>query len=298
MIFYTRTLLFLILICSCIVGASAQTYSSSEVGNAVYYADYLHGRKTASGELYDKNALTAAHKTLDFGTILKVTRLDNGKSITVRVNDRGPFGEGLVVDISRAAASKIGLLKDGKTRVQVDVIGYSKENPSPSSAAATVDYTAKGGVPNDYSYYSQKINRVNGTAKNQSLNLDKVFSTNKSYDYARFDQPKAPVKQTAPPRSYSNEQFVAKGNYAINPNTLVGGFVVQVGAFGEFSNANRRVDEMKGQGMNNVFVLSKLVGNRTINKVVVGPYNSRAAADSALKSLKSRYALSGFVTKQ
>jgi rare lipoprotein A len=93
-----------------------------EFGKAGYYADSLHGRKTASGEVYDKNDLTCAHKSLPYGTKVRVTRLDNKKSVVVRVNDRGPFIDGYVVDVSRRAAEEIGLIKDGITRVKVEVV--------------------------------------------------------------------------------------------------------------------------------------------------------------------------------
>lgn len=93
-----------------------------EYGKAGYYADSLHGRKTASGEKYDKFEFTCAHKTLAYGTKIKVTRLDNKKSVVVRVNDRGPYVEGYVTDISRAAAEAIGLIKTGVARVKIEVV--------------------------------------------------------------------------------------------------------------------------------------------------------------------------------
>lgn len=93
-----------------------------EIGKAGYYADSLQGRKTASGEPYDKAEFTCAHKTLAFGTKIRVTRLDNQKSVVVRVNDRGPFVEGYVTDISRAAAEAIGLIRDGVTKVKIEIV--------------------------------------------------------------------------------------------------------------------------------------------------------------------------------
>jgi rare lipoprotein A len=88
-----------------------------EVGMASYYADRFHGRKTASGERYDRQALTAAHRRLPFGTRVKVTRLDDGRSVTVRINDRGPFVRGRVIDLSYAAACKLGILKQGVVKI-------------------------------------------------------------------------------------------------------------------------------------------------------------------------------------
>lgn len=97
-------------------------HSYREVGIASYYAESLHGRKTASGERYNMRALTAAHKKLPFGTVVVVTNLKNNKSIKVRINDRGPFVKGRVIDLSTAAAKKIGLLNDGIAKVKIVVI--------------------------------------------------------------------------------------------------------------------------------------------------------------------------------
>lgn len=110
-----------------------------EIGKASYYADSLHGRKTASGEPYDKNAFTCAHKTLPFGTKIRVTRLDNQKSVVVRVNDRGPFVEGYITDISRAAAESIGLIRDGVTRVKIEIV----EKPDGARPGASVESSVK-----------------------------------------------------------------------------------------------------------------------------------------------------------
>lgn len=110
-----------------------------EYGKAGYYADSLHGRKTASGEKYDKYEYTCAHKTLAFGTKIRVTRLDNKKSVVVRVNDRGPFVEGYVTDLSRAAAEEIGLIKIGVTRVKVEIV----QAASTARVAAEMDGNTK-----------------------------------------------------------------------------------------------------------------------------------------------------------
>ena len=91
-------------------------------GRASYYADKYHGRRTSSGEIFNKNAMTAAHKTLEFGTRLKVTNLDNGKSVIVKINDRGPFKPGRILDVSEAAARKLDMIKNGTARVSLEVI--------------------------------------------------------------------------------------------------------------------------------------------------------------------------------
>lgn len=93
-----------------------------ETGMASYYAEALHGRRTASGERYDSQALTAAHRTLPFGTRVRVTNLENGLSVVVRINDRGPNVEARVIDLSYAAARKLQFIDQGKTRVSLEVL--------------------------------------------------------------------------------------------------------------------------------------------------------------------------------
>lgn len=94
----------------------------SFVGIASYYGPKFHGRQTANGETFDMYGITAAHKTLPFNTVLRVTNLKNNQSTLVRINDRGPFIPGRVMDLSYGAARKIGLLVDGTGRVRIDII--------------------------------------------------------------------------------------------------------------------------------------------------------------------------------
>ena len=96
---------------------------------ASYYAKYFHGRRTASGEIYDHYALTCAHKTLPFDTELIIINPQNGKSVLVRVNDRGPFPKGRDIDLSYAAAKEIGLIRPGVAPVQVVIIHPENEHP-------------------------------------------------------------------------------------------------------------------------------------------------------------------------
>ncbi len=91
-------------------------------GVASYYGKRFHGRRTANGERFNMNAMTAAHKTLPFGTKVRVTNARNGKSVVVRINDRGPFIRGRTIDLSRAAARKIGIIQRGHGRVKLDIV--------------------------------------------------------------------------------------------------------------------------------------------------------------------------------
>ena len=92
---------------------------SAEVGVASYYAHKYHGRKTASGEKYNMHEMTAAHRRLPFGAKVRVTNLSNNSSVVVRVNDRGPFVKGRVIDVSLAAAKKLDLVRTGVAKVEV-----------------------------------------------------------------------------------------------------------------------------------------------------------------------------------
>ena len=94
----------------------------SETGKASYYADKFQDRKTASGELYHKDLLTAAHRTIPFGTKVKVTNLQNGKTVVVKINDRGPFIKGRIIDVSRKAMESLGGLSKGVIDVKIEIV--------------------------------------------------------------------------------------------------------------------------------------------------------------------------------
>lgn len=99
-----------------------QTGSYSIEGKASYYHDKFDGRMTANGEKFDQKALTAAHKTLPFGTVLQVTNIDNGKTVKVRINDRGPYVGGRVIDLSKAAAQQLGMMDNGLANVRIQIL--------------------------------------------------------------------------------------------------------------------------------------------------------------------------------
>lgn len=93
-----------------------------QTGRASWYSDALHGRSTASGEPYDREALTAAHRELPFGTRVRVTRANDRRSVVVRINDRGPFVAGRVIDLSRRAAEELDMIEDGVVDVELVIV--------------------------------------------------------------------------------------------------------------------------------------------------------------------------------
>jgi rare lipoprotein A len=107
--------------------AATSAAAKEETGSAVFYSDKLVGRPLTSGEKYDKNALTAAHRTLPLGTMVKVTNLKNSKSVVVRINDRGPHGPKTdIIDLSGRAAQDLDMIKDGRAKVKLEVVEAAK----------------------------------------------------------------------------------------------------------------------------------------------------------------------------
>lgn len=107
----------------------------TETGVASWYGYPYHGRRAANGEIYDMNQLTAAHRTLPFGAVVKVTSLTNGKSVTVRITDRGPFIDGRIIDLSRQAAREIDMIGPGIMKVHLQILGYGPAYETPAAQA-------------------------------------------------------------------------------------------------------------------------------------------------------------------
>ncbi|MFD3407842.1 septal ring lytic transglycosylase RlpA family protein [Aquirufa sp. HETE-83D] len=105
----------------------SQDLGDEKVGIASYYATFFYGRKTSSGERLNKTDLTAAHRKFPFNTLVEVTNLGNRKAVIVRINDRGPYSKGRIIDLSHAAAKQIGLTKAGLARVNIKVVGFENE---------------------------------------------------------------------------------------------------------------------------------------------------------------------------
>jgi rare lipoprotein A len=109
-----------------LIAVAAIPAVAQQEGMASWYGGKFHGRLTSSGEIFDTNDKTAAHLTLPFGTIVRVTNLSNGFSTVVKINDRGPFVEGRIIDLSRAAAEELGMLTQGVAPVSIEVIEFAR----------------------------------------------------------------------------------------------------------------------------------------------------------------------------
>lgn len=118
----------IIFILATILSLTTTTALAQSKGKASYYGNKFHGRRTSDGSRYHKDSLTCAHRTLPFGTLLKVRNQKNGREVVVKVTDRGPFGPGRIVDLSMAAAREIGMVQQGVVPVEVTRVGHVNES--------------------------------------------------------------------------------------------------------------------------------------------------------------------------
>jgi rare lipoprotein A len=251
------------LICTVLSGG----ISAQEFGLASYYSDQYHGTPTAYGEKYDKNAFTAAHKKHPLGTRLRVTRLDNRLSVVVRVNDRGPYIKGRIVDLSRAAAEKLDLIKDGKAQVQVDVLPGPAETEDASTTSSTTNSAAASDVADpDNNEPSENEERVNTSPIPVNQRIDRQNAT-----------PYGLYKVTI-----QREQ-----------NT---GFGVQVASMMDYLNALQMVGQLRAAYFDNILVsVERQETGGTVYKVILGPFETRDQAESYNNSLQKKYNRNGFV---
>ena len=232
----------------------------SAQGKASWYGKRYHGRKTSTGEVYDMYQMTAAHPTLVIPSYVRVTRVDTGKSVVVRVNDRGPFLGGRIIDLSYAAAGRLGYIKDGTAEVLVESI-------LPQEAAAA------------QAAQQQNANTINNTAAETKTAPDSSAPVS------------APVAAAAPPPKPVPAPETQTNNLAALPQPQTQtttpkqrqlAFFVQLGAFGQASNAEQMRDKISSFALQLPIVIHQSDG---LHRVVIGPYQTRAQAERAKRQL-------------
>ena len=270
---------------------------AQEYGLASFYSDKFQDRPTASGELYDKDKLTAAHKTHPYGTYIRVTRLDNKKSVVVRVNDRGPYISGRVVDVSKKAADQLGLTADGTARVKVEVV--SKPDASePATVSAPAPTTTA----------PKEVTTPPTTTTTPATDKPKVETPKTAEPVAKVEEkPKTATPATTPP---SNTGTSAKGLTWVTEKNFQSydlykielykpektGFTVQLSSLSSYDGAMRQIAELQGKGQTNVLISIEKGPNTTVlYKIMLGPYPDRKAAEAKLKSIKKQYRMDGFI---
>ena len=269
--------------------------AAQEFGIASVYSSKFQGSRTASGEIFNHNQLTAAHKRLPFGSLVKITRTDNGKSVIVRINDRGPFVSERVTDLSKAAGAKLGIGSDDEVRVKIEeftddriqegkssssiklngTTPLSRQAPKPVPMPDPVDYIASKGIE------ERSIPREYRTVPNKNV----------------VAQPAAIKKNSvAAAASYKGVEKTKAGFVALNMNkpNASAGFAIQVAVLASHENMVKKVDNLD-DNFKNVFV--SIVKGKTGDpnyKVMIGPFESQTSAASYLKIVK-RKNVDGFV---
>ena len=278
--------LFCLLTTSLLIAQTQKT--SAEYGKCGYYADNLQGRKTSSGEKYDKSLLTCAHKTLPFGTKIKVTRLDNKKSVIVRVNDRGPYLEGYVTDISRKAAEAIGLIRDGVTRVKIEVL-YDQQTAKaiPVSSRVLPKELEANAAPLTYS----TTPATKSAAKVQAAQSQKgVVPATYSTAAKSLALSKAGTTDDNAVQESETFQVTLK-------QVGKGGFGLQVSSLSTTEHLFKEISKLQATWPGKVVVNHeerKDLGIATF-KLILGPYATRKEAEAQMKKAASKGYKSAFV---
>jgi len=236
-----------------------------EEGLASWYGIDFHGKKTATGETYDMFSVSAAHKTLPLGTKVRVTNLDNGRELELVVNDRGPFVEGRVIDLSYASARLLGMADNGVAHVRVEGVA---DNPVIANGSYKgVAVASAESPPRKSKSYGEK-------------NLDDEPVKN-----SKSARAKAPVvaskAQSAP------QQQMAQQSPAMNEGGVH--FSVQVGAFAQDENARKVKDRLVQSGFRGARVVRAVRGDRELSVVQAGSFNAREEAEEVLRSLKDEF---------
>lgn len=228
-----------------------ERFTHRETGRASWYGPGFHGRKTANGERFDQRAMTAAHRTLQLPTIIRVTNIGNGKSVVLRVNDRGPYHGGRVLDVSEAAAEALDFKRLGTAQVRIDVM----EGPSREVAAL-----AQEGAP--------------------------VKALEQVRLAAAVDARRPPPPRTIPPepevKLASIGAAVGGGEAIAVPDQAF----VQAGAFSDLGNARKRAATAAGLGV--VEIAPTYANGLRLYRVRLGPYADLPTAEGVLEELAAR----------
>lgn len=234
-----------------------------ERGVASWYGPRFHGRRTSSGEPYDMYKMTAAHRTLPIPSYIRVTNLKNHRSVVVRVNDRGPFKDGRIVDLSYAAAWKLGMVQDGTAPVEVRAIVPEGRAADSASAQPPVFLAAAGGAARP----GPLPPAAAGMARPAATRADEGRSGARPLPAAT-----PPADEVTPPATLDPE---------------AGSFYIQVGAFGDPTNAQRLRERLhKETGLPVTVVTGAGGGGQPLHKVQVGPFKTLQQAVAAERPLQ------------
>jgi rare lipoprotein A len=242
----------------------SEDYSYVEEGIASWYGPDFHGKRTANGERYDMNALTAAHPTLPMPSVVNVTNLENGRQLKLRINDRGPFKSKRVIDISRQGAQLLGFKEQGTTRVRVEIDRDESLTIKNQFLARSPGELPKVTAAPRATVSSSTLAPPQGTPAKPAPPPRPVQS-------ARAPEPELP-KQAVP----------GKAKVDLPGGT---GVYIQAGAFSEPSNAQRLEQQLREFG--NVFIVAVSVAGKQLYRVRLGPLQDDTGAEDLLAQIKT-----------
>lgn len=272
---------------SLVLSLNALVLSAQEFGYASYYSDEYNGSETAYGEIYDRGKMTAAHKMHPLGTRLRVTRLDTKKSVIVRVNDRGPYLKGRIVELSYAAAKQLGMLNDGSLEVKVEVVGQDvavKEEAKTPPVAVPAANTEELVKP---------TNTANTTPPPAPVETKPapVAVVEKKVNVIA-----APVKTTTKLQVDKNK--LVRGDLGTTGLFQIAiahsdkkGFGVQVASVGTYESMMDKVAQLQGKWFDNILI--SLDGGKKF-RVILGPFDTEGSARAYENNLKKKK-IDGFV---
>lgn len=259
---------------------------AQEFGIASYYSDRYQGRKTAYGDTYDKNKLTCSHKIHPYGTLLKVTRMDNNKSVVCKVIDKGPYTKGRIVDLSRAAAEKIDLIKDGVAEVKVEVYQREAEKSPPATAEAKPPQR-------------EQVTPSPSRATQEPAPKREVEKAPAKVEEQKAEPKKEESKpMTADPNRLVGQDYKKYGLYRIRlERGPQQGWGVQVMVVSDYESVMKALSSLQARHFEDLLVSIEpgQTPGQTLYKVIMGPFESEAAAKNYQSNLKERYDIRGFV---
>lgn len=247
-----------------------EQFSGTETGIASWYGPNFHGKSTANGEIFDQNALTAAHRTLQMPSIIRVTNLENGYSLILRVNDRGPYARNRVLDVSKKSAELLGFKNQGTARVKIEVL----ENESRHVAEM-----AKAGL--DTNGVEIAMNRGKDPFRTSQTKLTSLSSyTPPPDDIHSPEVESVPVQnvsiRTVPPKD--EERQLVRQSQPVETSLYV-----QAGAFTEYDNARKLSQNLSNLGETGIYPVT--VNGTDFYRVRIGPLINVASADQVLNTL-------------
>ncbi len=268
----------------------AEDYGYDETGIASWYGSDFHGKATANGETYDMNEVTAAHKTLPMPSLARVTNLENGRSLIVRVNDRGPFVAGRIIDLSRRSAQLLGTEGKGTARVRVQIL-------ADESREIADRMKAQGAIANARVMLAPQSDARDGTLTAEQMPKGEVAREELAPPPGASAAPSqvASRSMTDVPLRESTLSAPAPAPAEARVGTVTQGkpkatrIYVQAGAFGNFDNANKVGAKLTRVGP--VAVSPVLVKGRDVFRVRIGPVASVEEADRYLdRVIRAGYA--------